>query len=137
MDRVRRIGTVWHEQNPAPRLDSSKTVDVTDEWHASFGPAFSGDGKYLFFESARDFNLTFGRTEFNHVYRDMSRIFFVTLAKGTESPFKPRSDEVGVETPKSEPPKDKKEAARIKVDLEGIADRILEQPIPPATFTAT
>jgi tricorn protease len=115
-------------------VDSAKTVDVTDDWHASFGPAFSGDGKYLFFESARDFNPTFGRTEFNHIYQDMSRIYFVTLAKDTESPFKPRSDEVGVEPPKPEPPKDKKEAAPIKVDLEGIADRILELPIQPANY---
>src|SRR5262249_53815927 len=115
-------------------VDSAKTVDVTDEWHASFGPAFSGDGKYLFFESARDFNPTFGRTEFNHIYQDMSRIYFVTLAKDTESPFKPRSDEEGVEPPKPEPPKDKKEAAAIKVNVEGIADRILELPIQPANY---
>ena len=63
--------------------------------HDAQDPVFSSEGKYLFFVSQRDFNPVFGRTEFNHVYQDMSRIFFVTLAKDTESPFKPRSDEVG------------------------------------------
>ena len=55
----------------------------------SRSPCFSGDGKYLFFVSNRDFNPTLGQTEFNFVYLDMARIFFVTLAKDTPSPFKP------------------------------------------------
>ncbi len=70
-------------------------------------PAFSADGKYLFFVSDRDFNPIYSRTEWNHAYQDLSRIYFVTLAKETPSPFKPKSDEVLIAsvTPKSEPAK--------------------------------
>ena len=41
----------------------------------------SPDGKYLFFVSNRDFNPTYSWTEWNHIYRDMSRVYLVTLAK--------------------------------------------------------
>ena len=70
-------------------------------------PVFSADGKYLFFVSDREFTPTYALNDFNHVYQDMSRIFLVTLARDTESPFKPKSDEVGVEPPKPEPAKKK------------------------------
>jgi tricorn protease len=105
---------------------------------------FGSDGKYLFFVSDRDFNPTYGQTEFNHIYRDMSRIYFVTLAKATESPFKPKSDEVGVKEAKPEESKsksadkDKKEKAEtavvVKVDLDGIKDRIVGLPIQAAGY---
>ncbi len=49
-------------------------------------PAFSADGKLLFFVSARTFNPTYGQTEFQHVYSDMSKIYLVALAKDTKSP---------------------------------------------------
>ena len=35
------------------------------------------------------FNPTYGQTEFEHVYSDMSKIYFVTLAKDTKSPLAP------------------------------------------------
>src|SRR5262249_48828321 len=90
--------------------------------------------KYLFFESARDFNPSFGRTEFNHVYLDMNRFYLVTLAKDTESPLKPKSDEVGVEPPKPDPAKDRKGAVSVRVDADGIKDRTLELPIQSANY---
>ncbi len=36
-------------------LEQGKTYSVTDGWYTSTHPAFSGDGKYLFFVSKRDF----------------------------------------------------------------------------------
>jgi tricorn protease len=110
-------------------LDQNKTFDVTDGWYASFAPAFSSDGKYLFFVSARDFNPIFSNTEWNHAYQDMSRIYFVTLAKDTPSPFKPRNDEIA-EMPKAD--EGKKDA--IKVDVDGLKDRVLELPVQPANY---
>ena len=56
---------------------------------------FSDDGKYLLITSGRDFKPTLAEDEFENVYVDMQRIYLVTLAKDTESPLGPRSDEVG------------------------------------------
>ncbi|MCL4178717.1 MAG: PD40 domain-containing protein, partial [Verrucomicrobia bacterium] len=69
---------------------------VTDTWFAASQPAFSADGKLLFFISRRDFNPRTSQTEPNHAYFDMERIYFLTLAESTPSPFEPRSDEVKI-----------------------------------------
>ncbi len=100
-------------------LEAKNTVTVTDGWFDVGGPEFSSDGKYLFFVSERSFSPTYSQTEWNHVYNDMERIYLVTLAKDTKSPFAPKSDEVKLkaekkdEKPKDTPPdvKAKPEAA--------------------------
>ena len=74
---------------------NKKPVAVTDDWYSADNPVFSDDGKYLLLTSGRDFKPTFGQTDFSNVYRDLERIYLVTLAKETESPLAPRSDEVG------------------------------------------
>ena len=78
-------------------LGSKKATPVTDGWYDVGDPSFSTDGKYLFFTSNRDFNPIYSWTEWNHAYNDMSKIYFVTLAKSTPSPFAYENDEVEVE----------------------------------------
>lgn len=127
-------------------LKDKKTYEVTDGWYNSTSPHFSSDGKYLFFVSDRDFNPVYSRTEFNHAYLSMSRIYLVTLSAEEKSPFEPKSDEVEIsEKPKSLTPEKqevKKEEAKketektkaIKVDPEGIKDRIVGLPIEVANY---
>ncbi|MBM3285358.1 MAG: protease, partial [Candidatus Aminicenantes bacterium] len=129
-------------------LETKQTHPVTDGWYASYGPAFSSDGKYLFFVSDRDFSPVYSRTEWNHAYLAMSRVYFVTLAADTKSPFEPKSDEVEVkkegEKPaeKAAPQQKNKEAkaeeagkeVKVKVDPEGIAARIIGLPIEVANY---
>ena len=93
-------------------LRQSKSFELTDGWYDASNPTFSSDGRFVFFVSDRDFNPIYGRTEWNHIYRDMSRIYFVTLAKKTESPFKPQSDEVEVKKDDAEKKKKKKETKK-------------------------
>ena len=110
----------------------SKT-EVTDTWHASSQPTFSTDGKYLLFTSARDFNPIYSQTEWNHAYRDMSRIYLVTLAKDTPSPFAPENDEVKIaEKDKKEEKSDKTEETRI--DTDGIQHRVIALPVSPSNY---
>ena len=124
-------------------LETQTTHAVTDGWYASYNPCFSADGKYLFFVSDRDFNPIFSRTEYNHVYGAMSRIYFVTLAADTRSPFEPQSDEVelkkeaakaeetakkGIAKPDAGKPEAKKEVV-LKVDPEGLASRLIALPV--------
>ena len=133
-------------------LEAKKTYPLTDGWYASHNPCFSADGKYLFFVSDRDFNPVFSRTEYNHVYGAMSRIYFVTLAADTKSPFEPKSDEVEVKKESEKPaaksedkagkgegkpeeakPEAKKEVI-LKVDPEGLASRLIALPIDVAYY---
>jgi tricorn protease len=131
-------------------VETKKKAAVTDGWYESDSPAFSSDGKYLLFISSRDFNPVFSQVEYNHAYLAMSRIYLLTLAKETKSPFEPKSDEVAVK--KEEPPAkadkpgakaadkkdEKKDAAppvvTVKVDLDGLQDRIIGLPIEVADY---
>jgi len=104
-------------------LGQRESYELTDGWYDSSNPTFSTDGKYLFFVSDRDFNPIYGRTEWNHIYREMSRPYLITLTKTTESPFQPRSDEVEIEKPekkkkkkKAEDPNQVEEKAEEKTD---------------------
>ncbi len=127
-------------------VETKKTHEVTDGWYDSGGPAFSSDGKYLFFVSDRDFNPVYSRTEWNHAYLSMSRIYFVTLAKETKSPFAPKSDEVapkeaGAEgaarddkKPEASKPADVAAAETVKIDPDGLKDRIVVLPVPTADY---
>ncbi len=125
-------------------LESGKSNEVTDGWYDASQPVFSSDGKYLFFVSDRDFNPLYSATEWNHAYQDMSRIYFVTLAKDTESPFKPKSDEVSIKEEKKEEKKDAKDKKKdeekkdekvvVKIDLDGLKDRIAGLPIQAANY---
>lgn len=116
-------------------LDKEKNFAVTDEWYESHTPSFSSDGKYLYFVSERDFNPIFSKTEWNHAYQQMSRIYLVTLNKDTPSPFKPNSDEVSTKKEtkdKKEEGKKEDKAVTVTVDIEGIGDRILQLDVPVA-----
>jgi tricorn protease len=141
-----------------------KQTPVTDEWYGSTNVAFSDDGKYLLFASSRDFKPTFAEDEFENVYLDMQRVYLVTLAKDTEPPLGPRSDEVGkaeqkrakqkekegeekkAEEKKSPSPAPKsspaptpevtpKKPVVVKVDLDGIHDRISGVEIVPGNYS--
>ncbi|MDP4282488.1 MAG: PDZ domain-containing protein [Bacteroidota bacterium] len=129
-------------------LATAKKTPVTEGWYASANPAFSNDGKYLFFTSNRDFNPTYSWTEWNHAYTDMTKVYFVTLDKSTPNPFRPENDEVSVqkeekqvakkEENKSAKKEGKKEASPeskdIKVDLDGIIGRIVVLPVDAGSY---
>jgi len=125
---------------------SKKATAVTDGWYDVGDPSFSSDGKYLFFTSNRDFNPIYSWTEWNHAYNDMSKIYFVTLAKSTPSPFAYENDEVAVKDEgrgtkdegrgtkdegrgTKDDEKGSKEEKEVKVDLDGIIARTVILPI--------
>jgi tricorn protease len=157
------------EENNMPRVYLFNTADkkqtpVTDAWYGSNNVNFSDDGKYLLFSSARDFKPGFAENEFEAVYRDMERVYLVTLSKDTPSPMAPKSDEVGNAEKKREKEKDKdksvadatkpedkksssgdkqpdtkdakpKKPLVVKVDTDGIHGRIVGLPIPPGNYS--
>jgi tricorn protease len=144
-------------------LADKKTTAVTDDWYSADNPTFSDDGKYLMLTSSRDFKPIFGQTDFSNVYRDLERVYLVTLAKDTEAPLGPRSDEVGKKKDKDKDAekkdgdkkdadkkadekkpddkkggdakdKDVKKPVTVKVDLDGIGDRLSALEIAPGNY---
>jgi tricorn protease len=129
------------------QIETAKFFPVTDNWYESRGPRFSPDGKYLYFTSARDFNPTYSRTEWNHSYSDMSRVYLVTLANDTPSPFALENDEVELKSEEKSEDKpdggngkknDKEEVKTDKgtrIDLQGIEDRIVVLPVKAMNYS--
>ncbi|MCF8302993.1 MAG: PDZ domain-containing protein [Bacteroidales bacterium] len=120
-------------------LEEEETYPVTKGFYSSGSPVFDPDGKYLFFTSNRDFNPIYSQTEWNHVYRDMSKIYLVTLAKDTESPFAPENDEVEIKDDEEEEnengnDKEEKETEAMQVDIDGLQDRITVLPIKASNY---
>jgi tricorn protease len=117
-------------------VDSRQTYPVTDGWFASSQPAFSANGKYLFFVSSRNFSPVYSQTEWNHAYVDMAGIYLVTLTKDTESPLKPRSDEVKTGDDENAAAESDNAAGdvTVRVDPDGIMDRIVALPVPGSNY---
>ena len=131
---------------------SGAKFEVTDGWYEANSPAFSSDGKFLVFASGRDFKPTMSDIELEHVYKDLERVYLVALAKDTESPFKPKSDEVEIAAAKADDKaagakddkkeakdgkddkKDDAKAVVVKVDPDGIKDRVIGLPITASNY---
>jgi tricorn protease len=117
-------------------VEQGKNFEVSDGWYGTSAPAFSADGKYLFFVSSRDFHPIYSQTEWNHAYQDMQRIYLVTLAKATRSPLEPKSDEVGSDKAGSDKPAaaSGKPPVTVQVDVDGLKERIIGLPIQAASY---
>ena len=66
---------------------------VTDGWYAVSAPNFSDAGRYLLFSSARTFNPVYSRTEWNHAYTRMNKVYILPLTTDADVPLAPRNDE--------------------------------------------
>src|SRR5215203_396676 len=85
--------------NKAQRLSGGMTSDTE--------PVFDPKGRYLYFLSNRDFNLTFSAFEFNYLYTNPTRVYVGLLAADGPALFLPTSDEERAKTserPLTQPP---------------------------------
>jgi tricorn protease len=113
-------------------IESNKSKTVTDEWYESSSPVFSEDGHYLFFVSKRTFNPIYSETEWNHAYRNMSKIYLIPLQQKEKSPFAPSDDLEETETEKTKT--ETEEAVQVVIDFENIYKRVVELPIEAGNY---
>ncbi|MEA2463648.1 MAG: tricorn protease [Acidobacteriota bacterium] len=105
------------------RLTSGQTNDLN--------PVFDPKGRYLYFTSTRDFNLTFSAWEFNYVYTDPTRVYVGVLAEDGPALFLPQSDEEKVTAPPPATAEEPKAADKPAADKKPAAVVVK---IDPATF---
>jgi len=91
-----------------------------------FHPVFSSDGKYLFFISNRRFVPTFGDFEWQMVYKKVAGIYAVTLSKGTDGLLILEDDLLESD---KEDIKGNEETVSVKIDFDGITDRVEALPL--------
>ena len=116
-------------------LESGKEYPVTERWYNSGSPTFSTDGKYLIFSSDRDLNPQYSRIEWNYSFADMSGTYMAMLAADTPSPLIAKDPQVNAPEEKADKKKEEKPAGiSVKVDPEGIGNRIIKLPVKGRNF---
>jgi tricorn protease len=108
---------------------------VSTKWFDSYDAVFSDDGKYLGFVSNRDFEPIYSRTEWNHAYGAMGKVYLMTLKTNMPSPFSPVNDQVKIEK-KGEGEKEKngKNDSLVEIDFTNIENRIVALPIKVSNY---
>jgi tricorn protease len=119
-------------------LDTGKTARITDGMSDARYAVFDRDGESLYFTASTDTGPTTGWLDMSSMNRPVTRsVYVAVLRKDLASPLAPESDE---ETDKKtgakdkDKDKDKKEPAPVRIDFDGIGQRILAMPIPARNY---
>ncbi|NIO29878.1 MAG: peptidase S41 [Candidatus Latescibacteria bacterium] len=126
-------------------VSDGKIQKITGKYFHEFDPAWDPEGNYLYFFSDREFAPQIGSFEWNYVVDRETAIFALALRKDVKHPFPPESDEVTIEEEEKDKEKDKdkdkkdkdkekKKKEYIKIDFDGIGDRIARVPVDPDNF---
>jgi tricorn protease len=141
---------------PAPNLltqvmlydtKSGSTTPVTNERWDSYSPAFSPDGKWLWFLSDRHFDTVvrsiWGSRQPDPFFDKPTQVFGLALQKGTRSPWA-KLDELQspADEGKEKAAKDAKATGRsadaktppVAIELDGLRDRLIEVPVDPGNL---
>jgi tricorn protease len=143
-------------------LSDRKFTAATTGMNNSYNPIFDPEGKYLYYLSDRDFNEVLGNIDFEFANPKTTRVYVATLKKDEPSPFGVQSDETEVKKTEPAPviteqtaatdtrgtaatrkeegksedsDKDnekKKQPVEVKIDLDGIQNRVVALGITPA-----
>ncbi|MFF7184099.1 S41 family peptidase [Streptomyces sp. NPDC008222] len=132
----------WSHPGPRPlrqlKLANTADLSVTEATPLRFrdyAPAFTLDGKHLAFLSARSFDPVYDEHVFDLAFVGGSRPHLITLAATTPSPFGPQRHGRPFETPDKDETPDSEGAPATRVDLEGLADRIVPFPVEAARYS--
>jgi tricorn protease len=146
-------------------LESKQITAVTTDLVNSQLPIWDPEGKYLYFLSDRDYNEVIGNFDFEFTNPKTTRVYLLTLRADLPSPFPALSDETEIKreapapvpsttdqtkagTPAPKPNSDtaKKDESgstaandalkNFRIDLDGIQNRLVALPVPPASITA-
>jgi tricorn protease len=125
-------------------IESSSSFELTTDRANSMSPQWSPDGKFIYFLSDRSFTSLvespWGTRQPEPYFDASEKLYVVGLEKGTRSPFR-EEDELNKDDDKNKDDKkekkkkgkdddDKKEdAVVVKIDPDGIKERIIEVPI--------
>ncbi|BAJ28378.1 MULTISPECIES: S41 family peptidase [Kitasatospora] len=117
---------------------TSRTVsEATPQRFHDYSPAFTADGAHLAFLSVRTFDPVYDQHAFDLSFPGGTRPYLLTLAADTPSPFGPRRAGRPVGGEEDDAKDGEKEAAAVpvtRVDLEGLADRIVPFPVEAGRF---
>lgn len=117
-----------------------ETRRITDELFDEYQPVWDPAGKYLYFLSMRQFAPQFSQIEWNFAGNRMIGVYALALRRDVGHPLPPESDEVKLADEKKDGEDadqkgdkkegaDKKAPAPVRIDFDGLADRVVALPI--------
>ncbi|TAL78366.1 MAG: peptidase S41, partial [Bacteroidetes bacterium] len=130
-------------------VDQQKSFAVTDGMSDASEPVFDPNGEYIYFFASTDAGPVINWFDLSNEDMRMTKsIYLATLRKDIISPFTKESDEEGVKKEKSEPEKplekEKKDSkippvqekpVVLKIETDGITDRIVNLPVKAGNFS--
>ncbi|MFD7280281.1 S41 family peptidase [Streptomyces sp. NPDC059862] len=132
----------WSHPGPHPlcqlRLANTTDLSVTEATPLRFqdyAPAFTADGKHLAFLSNRSFDPVYDEHVFDLAFVVGDRPHLITLAATTPSPFGPQRHGRPFETPDKDETPDSEGTPTTRIDLEGLADRIVPFPVEAGRYS--
>ncbi|MGW3401238.1 S41 family peptidase [Streptomyces zhihengii] len=133
----------WSHAGPDPlrQIRIAGTADLTVSEatplrFADYQPAFTLDGKHLAFLSERAFDPVYDSHVFDLAFVGGCRPHLITLAATTPSPFGPQRHGRPFEADRDDDSEGEDGAPVTRVDLEGLADRIVPFPVEAARYSS-
>ncbi|GHE57658.1 S41 family peptidase [Streptomyces griseoaurantiacus] len=132
----------WSHPGPGPlrqlKLANTADLSVTEATplrFRDFSPAFTLDGKHLAFLSARSFDPVYDEHVFDLAFVGGVRPHLITLAATTPSPFGPQRHGRPFDAPDKDETPDSEGTPTTRIDLDGLADRIVPFPVEAARYS--
>ncbi|MFF0199526.1 S41 family peptidase [Streptomyces sp. NPDC005017] len=132
----------WSHPGPHPlsqlRLANTTDLTVTEATPLRFqdyAPAFTLDGRHLAFLSTRSFDPVYDEHVFDLAFVTGSRPHLITLAATTPSPFGPQRHGRPFEVSDKDETPDSEGTPTTRIDLDGLADRIVPFPVEAARYS--
>ncbi|RDV14273.1 protease [Pontibacter diazotrophicus] len=143
-------------------VETNQTLQLTDKMADALSPVWDESGKYLYFLASTNFGLNTGWLDMSSYDHPVTRsLYMIVLSKDTPSPLLPRSDEElaqnneedeedqelqdgnskkkekEVRTKSGQKGEEKvvKPAVQVKIDMEGLSQRIIPVDIPERNYT--
>ncbi|MEV7283913.1 S41 family peptidase [Streptomyces sp. NPDC093252] len=132
----------WSHPGPRPllQLRLAHTTDltvteVTPLRFQDYAPAFTPDGKHLAFLSNRSFDPVYDEHVFDLAFVVGDRPHLITLAATTPSPFGPQRHGRPFDAPDKDETPDGEGTPATRIDLDGLADRIVPFPVEAGRYS--
>lgn len=114
-------------------VESGQTLQLTDGMSDAISPVWDESGKYLYFLASTNYGMGTGWLDMSSYNVPVTRaLYMIVLSKDDPSPFLPLSDE---EVSGEEEKKKGDEGNEVKIDMDGIQQRILTVPVPTRNYT--
>lgn len=117
------------------QVDSGTSTLVTQAEFIDYSPSFDPAGKYLYFLSLRTFDPVYDSVHFELSFPRAARPYLIALQAGGTPPFEPVPKGLGSDdAADADKPAADAKPAPLRVDLDGIAQRIAPFPVPENRF---